>query len=187
MLPPLLQSLLFGNKKSLFSPGSLILMWTINLLVNTILSACFVIYFCIGLSFYFISLVLFFESLKVYFTQLNVSVRWNEIVPTFFSFEVLCLSWESKHLYFLPLKSPEHFLSVIFIFSLHSWFCVEVFDGLFSAYLLVRPVFPTPACWWFYSSILYMTISEVVATRYSRKIISPLLCSTLCTWLLVNR
>lgn len=151
-------------------------------------SACFVIYFCIGLSFTLFLWSLFFWIFKKFISPYwIVSVWWNEIVLTFSPSN--CYVYYEINIFIFCLWSLLNIFSQTFLFSfLCSWFCVvKVFDGLFSTYLLVCPVFLLQLVGWFYSSIFYMMLSEVVATRYSRKIISPMLCSTLCTCLLVNR
>ena len=117
MLPPLLQSLLFGNKISLF-----FLRFSHSDVDNQsflsiqYFSACFVIYFCIGLSFTLFLWSLFFWIFKKFISPYwIVSVRWNEIVPTFSPSK--CYVYHEINIFIFCLWSLLNIFSQSFLFS----------------------------------------------------------------------
>lgn len=183
------KSFLFGNKElSSFPRFYHSDVENQSLLSIQYFSACFVIYFCIGLSFTLFLWPLFLWIFKKCISpNWIMSVQWNEIVLAFPP--STCSVYHEINIFMFWLWSLLHIFSQSLLFSsLCPWFCaVKVPDGLLSTYLSVCPAFLHQLLGRFYSSIFYVMISDVFATRYSWRIINPLLCSALCTCLLVSR
>lgn len=162
-------------------------MWQSIFLVNTIFLCLLSTIFVLDCLLLYFSGPFSFESLKSLFHPTESFQFGGMRLCQLFSFSKCYVYHEINIFIFWPLKSPEHFLSHFYFLLAFVILCWSFWWPVLCLSFFSSSCLPTPACWMVLFFQFFTWRYQKKLTRYSRKIISPLLCSTLCTWLLVNR